>query len=136
MKLWTVIGLHDEDGATFAHQVEADDPYEAMRKVAAENLDRSDDACVVGAIEGAVALIPPGDDNNISAYAVDLAAPAGDDLCDLCYSSGVNVDHTTPCGQTVGVECGCSALMDDGTCGDDDCEECRKAKEETDGDES
>lgn len=47
-----------------------------------------------------------------------------DDLCDLCYSSGVSVNRTTYCGKTIGVECGCEASNEDGTCGDPACEEC------------
>lgn len=45
------------------------------------------------------------------------------DLCDLCQSSGVNVDRTTHCGKTIGIECGCDEICN-GTCGDPDCEEC------------
>lgn len=50
---------------------------------------------------------------------------SGDDLCDLCMSSGVNVDRTTYCGKTIGIECGCEETSD-GTCGNTDCEECAK----------
>ena len=49
----------------------------------------------------------------------------GDDLCDLCMSSGVTVDRTTYCGKTIGQECGCSGSHSDGTCGDDGYEECQ-----------
>lgn len=54
----------------------------------------------------------------------------GDDVCDLCMSSGVNVDRTTYCGKTIGIECGCEKANEDGTCGDDDCEECREGAAE------
>jgi len=46
--------------------------------------------------------------------------PSQDDLCDLCMSSGV----TTYCGLTIGVECGCDQDCD-GTCDQEDCEECQ-----------
>jgi hypothetical protein len=58
---------------------------------------------------------------------------AGDDLCDLCMSSGVNVSRTTYCGKTIGIECGCEET-NNGTCGNEDCEEC-KAGEVEDEDE-
>ena len=47
-----------------------------------------------------------------------------DDLCDLCFTSGVTVTRTTLCGKTIGVECGCDESHPDGDCGDDDCDEC------------
>jgi hypothetical protein len=55
----------------------------------------------------------------------------GNDLCDLCFSSGVNVDRTTYCGKTIGIECGCEESCD-GTCGDPDCEACKVAPAEED----
>lgn len=55
-----------------------------------------------------------------------------DDLCDLCMSSGVNVDRTTFCGKTIGIECGCEEANEDGKCGDPDCEECQKGGEDAD----
>ena len=55
----------------------------------------------------------------------------GDDMCDMCMCSGVNVGRTTYCGKTLGVECGCDDDSD-GTCGDDDCEECEEGKAEED----
>jgi hypothetical protein len=51
----------------------------------------------------------------------------GDDLCDLCMSSEVSVDRTTYCGKTIGIECGCDETYEDGTCGNDECEDCRNA---------
>jgi hypothetical protein len=42
---------------------------------------------------------------------------AGDDLCDYCFTSGVHVERTYK-GKTVGVECGCDAIV-----GEDDEEE-------------
>ncbi len=48
----------------------------------------------------------------------------GDDLCDLCFHSGVSVDRTTPCGKTIGIECGCDESCEDGTCNDDSCDRC------------
>jgi len=42
------------------------------------------------------------------------------DLCDLCMTSGVTVERTTPCGKTIGIECGCDESHDG--CG---CHECR-----------
>lgn len=57
--------------------------------------------------------------------------PKGDDLCDLCYSSGVNVERTTYCGKTIGIECGCNKSNTDGTCGDfpSECDTCREESE-------
>lgn len=52
------------------------------------------------------------------------------DLCDLCMCSGVNVDRTTYCGKTIGIECGCDESNEDGTCGNPDCKECSEEKEE------
>jgi hypothetical protein len=49
----------------------------------------------------------------------------GDDMCDMCMSSGVHVDRTTYCGQTIGRECGCDDAYADATCDDDDCEDCK-----------
>ena len=49
---------------------------------------------------------------------------SGDDLCDLCYTSGVHVDRTTYCGKTIGIECGCDRSHGDGTCDNDDCPDC------------
>lgn len=51
-----------------------------------------------------------------------------EDLCDICMSSGVNVERTTWCGMTVGIECGCDDENEGGYCGDDTCEACRKAE--------
>lgn len=48
----------------------------------------------------------------------------GDDLCDLCMTSGVNATRATPCGKTIGVECGCDKDNKDGKCGDTNCEDC------------
>lgn len=53
-----------------------------------------------------------------------------DDLCDLCFNSGVTVERTTYCGKTIGIECGCEEAYEDGACGDSDCDECREALEE------
>lgn len=52
-----------------------------------------------------------------------------DDLCDLCFSSGVSVERTTQCGKTIGVECGCENK--DGKCNDPDCEDCYKPLSES-----
>lgn len=60
---------------------------------------------------------------------------AGDDLCDLCMTSQVNVDRTTACGKTIGIECGCDKSNADGTCGDTDCKECN-ATEDSDSEEA
>lgn len=49
---------------------------------------------------------------------------AGDDLCDMCNTSGVTSSRTTYCGKTIGNECGCSEDNEDGVCNDDDCEDC------------
>jgi hypothetical protein len=55
---------------------------------------------------------------------------AGDDLCDLCFSSGVNITRTTFCGKTIGIECGCDEANEDGKCGNPDCEECAAGEQE------
>lgn len=52
----------------------------------------------------------------------------GSDLCDLCYTSGVNVERTTWCGKTIGIECGCEEDNEGGYCNNEDCEACNKAK--------
>lgn len=52
-----------------------------------------------------------------------MVVPMNDDLCDICMSSGVNVSRTTPCGKTIGIECGCDRTID--TCGNPNCEECK-----------
>lgn len=51
----------------------------------------------------------------------------GDDMCDLCMTSEVNVARTTYCGKTIGIECGCEGAAEymDGTCGDSDCDRCQ-----------
>ena len=58
-----------------------------------------------------------------------LGLPTADDLCDLCYSSGVTVERTTYCGKTIGQECGCDDANEDGTCGNPGCEEFQAAKD-------
>jgi len=61
----------------------------------------------------------------------------GDDVCDLCFTSGVNVSRATYCGKTIGIECGCEDTCD-GTCergGCEECEECEKSFAE-DGDDT
>jgi hypothetical protein len=50
----------------------------------------------------------------------------GDDVCDLCMSSGVNVDRTTLCGKTIGIQCGCDEDNQDGNCGNPACDTCNK----------
>jgi hypothetical protein len=50
------------------------------------------------------------------------------DLCDLCFRSDVTVDQTTPCGQTIGNECGCA--KGSGLCSNPDCDECKEAEKE------
>ncbi len=59
---------------------------------------------------------------------------AGDDLCDLCMTSQVNVDRTTYCGKTIGIECGCEGRHSDGTCGQAGCEACARGAAENDSD--
>ena len=51
-------------------------------------------------------------------------SPGGNDLCDLCSRSGVQVSGTTYCGKTVGFECGCDDTHSHGTCDDPACEDC------------
>jgi len=55
---------------------------------------------------------------------------AGDDVCDLCMTSGVHSHRTTYCGKTIGNECGCDESHQDGACGNPDCETCKKALED------
>jgi len=54
---------------------------------------------------------------------------AGDDLCDLCMSSGVHSGRTTYCGKTIGIECGCDGENESGICGDEKCEQCQQGDE-------
>ena len=56
----------------------------------------------------------------------------GDDVCDLCHSSNVNAERTTPCGKTIGIECGCDEANPEGTCGDENCEACNEKDEDDD----
>jgi hypothetical protein len=63
------------------------------------------------------------------------AEEKGDDLCDLCYSSEVNVERTTYCGKTIGIECGCDATNEDGMCNNPDCEECAAEGEDEEEDD-
>jgi hypothetical protein len=53
----------------------------------------------------------------------------GDDLCDLCFTSGVNASRTTFCGKTIGIECGCNVSPDDGTCSNPGCAACVSHKQ-------
>ena len=54
-----------------------------------------------------------------------------DDFCDLCFTSGVEVYRTTPCGRTIGIDCGCDEANLDGVCGnEEECEECYGVEEE------
>ena len=53
----------------------------------------------------------------------DKEEDPGDDLCDLCHTSGVNVSRTTCCGKTIGIECGCDDTAS-GFCGNPFCDEC------------
>jgi hypothetical protein len=53
-----------------------------------------------------------------------------DDLCDLCYASGVTVERTTYCGKTIGIECGCDEENSDRCCDDEDCQTCLQVKNE------
>lgn len=55
-----------------------------------------------------------------------------DDVCDLCMSSEVNVNRTTPCGKTIGIECGCDDSHPDGKCNDLDCEDCHPVEPQED----
>lgn len=64
----------------------------------------------------------------------DHECEAGDDLCDLCMSSGVNVDRTTHCGKTIGIECGCDERNPEGKCGNPECEDCYGPREPEEGD--
>lgn len=63
---------------------------------------------------------------------LDELPEPGDDVCDLCMTSKVNAERTTYCGKTIGVECGCDAEHEDGTCDDPDCEDCKKGLKEND----
>lgn len=72
MKVYTVIGIYEDNGQTYVCKVEgAVDAYDAMR-MAATKPDFADDLCIVGAIEGDHVLITPGEDNGFCAYASDL----------------------------------------------------------------
>lgn len=67
--------------------------------------------------------LPKDGETDHSDCGVDEIA-GGDDNCDLCMSSEVNVGRTTWCGLTIGIECGCDERSDGG-CGRPDCACCR-----------
>ena len=73
------------------------------------------DLQILGAFEGEHSICCASEDSGKSAWAVDLAGDEneGDDLCDACMRSGVQVSHTKD-GNTVCVECAKDAEDDAG----------------------
>lgn len=110
----TVIGLHDGTGEVYADHFDATDPHEAIRLAAAADNAPSQ---ILGAIPGKHQLTAACEDSGKAAYIEDLQDDEnkGDDLCDACGGSGVEIDHTHD-GKTVCVECA------------KDCELCQEGK--------
>lgn len=71
MKTFTVIGYYDDTGQAFSMPAKGADAYAAMQSVA-KSAEYPDLLCIVGAIAGRRALITPGCDNGLTAFAVDL----------------------------------------------------------------
>lgn len=75
MKIFTVIGVYDNDGQVFAATVTDEDAHAAMRQVAAEAGVADSDLQILGAIEGHHEIVPACEDSGKSAHASDLTAP-------------------------------------------------------------
>lgn len=71
---YTVIALWEDSGEPYAQDVEAQDAFDAMHKIALQN--PSSDFCIVGAIEGFHTLTAPCDESGKSAYGSDMAEGA------------------------------------------------------------
>jgi len=151
--------LCDVEGLDFANLLaRADDHYTAETSTEgsedAEEIDGTWSVFVGADMEGDACLYITAEGEYLSEKQLDALAPAiaellnagtltviedeeeddedeggGDDLCDLCMSSGVNVERTTWCGKTIGIECGCEESNAHGYCGDAECTACKKAKE-------
>ncbi len=74
MKPYTVLGLYDDSGQSFADHTHAMDAYSAMTAIA-DASESPETLCIIGAIEGHHTLDTPGCDNSASAYATDLRTP-------------------------------------------------------------
>ena len=72
MKTYTVIGVYEDNGEAFAHDVQAENEQEAMT-IAAVHGNADAQLCIIGAIEGAHTLYPPCEGSQSTAYASDLA---------------------------------------------------------------
>jgi len=71
MKTYTVIGVYESDGESFAREVQADNEHDAMA-IAAGHANGDPELCIVGAIEGAHTLYSACESSHSSAYASDL----------------------------------------------------------------
>ena len=71
---YTVFGVYESTGQTWAEHYAASDPYDAMRKaaVAAKTRFVAEDLLILGAVLGQHELTPACDDSGNAAYAVDL----------------------------------------------------------------
>lgn len=67
-KKYTVLGLYEDTGQSYAGHYTGKDQYDAMAK-AAKDLAYSDTLVIIGAISGFKQLLTPGDDNQASVYA-------------------------------------------------------------------
>ena len=76
MTIYTVIGLYHDTGQVFADFVRTTGPHEAMAIVAR---NRSDEAQIVAAVQGAHPVFPPCEDSGKSAWCCDLADVAETD---------------------------------------------------------
>ena len=68
VKKYTVLGVYDDTGETFAHHCAASDEYAAIEQ-AAKDGNYSSDLVIIGAVSGHVQLLTPGADNITSVYA-------------------------------------------------------------------
>ena len=114
MPKYTVIGLYDSTGEVYCDHFEAESPGDAMRQAAkAAEIDANEyDLNILGAFEGTHVITCACEDSGYSAMACDLLLPdgdeeadSGDDLCDYCMKSGVQISYTDDSGKTVCHEC-------------------------------
>lgn len=68
MRTFTVLGVYEDSGQTFAGYYPGKDQYEAIAN-AAKDTGYSSTLIIIGAIPGVKKLLTPGEDNIISAYA-------------------------------------------------------------------
>jgi len=116
MKPFTVIALSDDTGEVTTQVLQAEDHHDAMRRFANDyaGLNNCDDFQVICCVTGDIPesdIVCPCEDAAKACYIADLQHEDegddendGDDLCDICMSSGVQVSHTWN-EKTVCVEC-------------------------------